>query len=77
VDLADLLTAVLSEFLSDYLEWWIDQSMNQYEKLATSEMRRIGVAILQAYADNKKIKKEDLKAIMDKSLYYVKDRKVI
>jgi hypothetical protein len=70
VSLVQLLNAVLSEYLADNIDWWVEIALEQYRRIAEIEIKRITNEVLSAYAKgNKAVTKEDVKNATYKSMF--------
>jgi hypothetical protein len=70
VNLVKLIHSVLSEYLADNIDWWVEIALEQYRRIAEIEIRRITNEVLSAYAKgNKAVTKEDVKNATYKSMF--------
>lgn len=69
VNIANIVHTVISEYLSDAIDWWMEIALNQYRHIATVEARRITDTILDIYSKKKDITVEDVRDATYKTFF--------
>lgn len=69
INLAMLIHTVLSEYLADNIDWWIETALEQYRQIATSEVNKIVDTILVAYSSKRYLTEDDVKNATYRSFF--------
>lgn len=69
INLAMLIHTVLSEYLADNIDWWIEIALDQYRKIATAEVNKIVDEILTSYSSKRYLTENDVKNATYRSFF--------